>query len=454
MMHKTVFKVKRYIEEEHLITKGDSIVLGVSGGADSVCLLSILNSLKDIFDLKLSVVHVNHLIREDASEDANYVKKFCKELNIPFYLFEEDIEKMAKLLHISTEDAGRQFRYKVFNQISNGTAKIAVAHNSNDKVETFFLNLFRGAGINGLCSIQNRRDNIIRPILCLDRSEIESYLMDCNLDFKIDSTNSTTLYTRNKIRNEVIPYVKENINTQVVSNILNTINIMEDVNEFFEDYVQNFYLDNVVEKEDYLWLDLEIFNKEKNIVKTLVLFKALEYFIPSKKDISSKNIEEILNICTKNGKKEIVLLKNLRVIKNYGMLVIYNEKFEPKLNLLEKNKTLYKTENFLYNLEILNASEVDINFIIKQNNNNVKFFDLDKLDLNLLELDYIKEENRIIINDKDISLREYYNSNKVKWNNEVFSYGNYVLWVVGYRIGDLYKISNETKHILRIERLE
>ena len=140
-MNKTLDKVRKYILKENLFDKNKRIVLGVSGGADSICLFTILNELKNEFNLELEVVHINHLIREDASDDANFVKSLCEKNSIPFHLYEKDVETLAKELHISTEDAGRRVRYEAFNEVSKEDGLIAVAHNSNDKVETFFLNL-------------------------------------------------------------------------------------------------------------------------------------------------------------------------------------------------------------------------------------------------------------------------------------------------------------------------
>lgn len=452
-MDKTILKVKRYIEEEHLIKKGDKIILGVSGGADSVCLLSILNSLKKEFYLELEVVHINHMIRKDANEDALYVTKLCKRYDIPFHLFEEDVEKLAKEYHISTEDAGRKVRYEAFNKIAGNNAKIAVAHNKNDKVETFFFNLFRGAGINGLCSIKNKRENIIRPILCLERNEIEEYLNRIGLDFKIDSTNNTTLYTRNKIRNKVIPYVKEEIHSNIIGNVSNTIELMEEVNDFFNDYVENYCKKNVKFQEGNVVIDLDIFSKEKIIIKKLVILKALEYFIPSKKDISSKNIEDILDICNKNGRKEIFLLNNLKVVKNFGLLSIHYGDYIPKIEILEGNSKILKTNEGNFEFNVIDFNLISLDNIINSNNKDIKCFDLDLISMECFSIDYIKETDYIYLNDSRKNLKDYFNGEKIKGNTPVFSCNGNVLWVVGYRIGDFYKVTENTKKILVIKKI-
>lgn len=454
-MDKTVLKVKKYILDNKLISRKDNIVLGVSGGADSVCLLSILNELRDDLDISLKVVHMNHLIRKDALEDAMFVERLCDKLDIPFYYFQKDVEKISKELHISCEDAGRKVRYEAFNKIAGDKGKIAVAHNRNDKVETFFFNLFRGAGINGLCSIKVKRDNVIRPILCLDRSEIEEYLERNNLTFKTDSTNSTDLYTRNKIRNKVIPYVKEEIHNNVVGNVSNTIQIMEEVNEFFDEFVEEYCINNVKFDKGYVYLDLNKFNEQKPIIKKLVLLKVLGYFIPSKKDISSKNIEDIIDICNKNGKKEICLLNNLKATKNFGLLWIHFSDVIPKIEIFTKGDSSFTTDNGDFHFEILDINKINLEKILKDNNSNIKYFDFDKIDMDNLSIDFIKDKDYIYINNSDHTkkLKEVFNNEKIKGNTPVFSCDGNVLWIFGYRISDYYKISKDTKKVLKIKFL-
>ena len=455
-MDKTILKVKKYIEDENLIKNGDKVVIGVSGGADSVCLLSILNNLKDCFNLSLEVVHINHLIRDDAKDDALYVKELCDKFEIPFHLYEVDVESLAKNLHISTEDAGRRVRYNAFNEIAGDIGKIAVAHNKNDKVETFFINLFRGAGINGLCSIKNKRDNIIRPIICLERSEIEEYLNRNHLSFKIDSTNNTTIYTRNKIRNKIIPYVKEEIQPNVIGNISKTMEIMEETNDFFNDFVNDFCNEYVKFQEENIFVDLEAFNNQKEIIKKLVLFKVLEYFIPSKKDITSKNIQDILNICTKNGKKEVCLLNDLKVIKNFGLLSIHYTNTIPQINILSKSDKGIATNEGTFAFDIVDINNISLEEIMNSKNRYEKYFDFDKLNLNEISINYINPNDFIYINNskEPKPLKDLFNKNKIKGDYIVISHKGNVLWVVDNRISDYFKVTDNTKKVLIIKKIK
>ena len=186
-------KVKAYVIENNLIENGDRVLVALSGGPDSVCLLNILFELRKEFNIEVAAAHVNHMLRgEEAFKDEEYARGICKNLNIEFFSERIDINKISKERSISHELAGREERYKFFNLISskNGYNKIAVAHNANDQAETVLMNMMRGSGIEGLCGIRSKREGgIIRPILCLSREEIENYCNINNLNPRIDKSN-------------------------------------------------------------------------------------------------------------------------------------------------------------------------------------------------------------------------------------------------------------------------
>ena len=214
-------KIKRTIATNNLIQNGDKIVLGVSGGPDSIAMLDILYSLKDELNFSIVVCHINHMIREEAEEDEKFVKNYCDKKGIEFYSKSIDVQKIANTNKIGVEEAGRNARYDFFNEILEKTKsnKIAIAHNKNDKVETIIMNALRGTGISGLKGIEAKRKQYIRPLIDCERTEIEKYCEENNLNPRIDKTNFKNDYTRNKIRNIVIPYIKQEFNPNIIETL-------------------------------------------------------------------------------------------------------------------------------------------------------------------------------------------------------------------------------------------
>jgi tRNA(Ile)-lysidine synthase len=228
-------KVFKYIREKGLIKKNDHIIAGVSGGADSVCLLLLLIEMKREWNLKIHVVHVHHGIGgKEADEDAAFVEKLCKEKQLSFSCHYVDIPKVSQTEGISCEEAGRQERYRIFNQVmKEKTAyKIAVAHNLNDNSETILWNLFRGTHIKGLGGIAPENGVLIRPILCLTREEIEEWLEEKEIDYRKDSTNDQEIYTRNRIRKNILKEARENINFRSLEHIAGAGEALREIEEY------------------------------------------------------------------------------------------------------------------------------------------------------------------------------------------------------------------------------
>ena len=191
--------VLKTIEKYNLINANDKIVLGVSGGPDSLFMLNILNNLKETLHIKLVVAHINHMIRDEADSEEQFVKAFCEKINVEFYSKRIEVEKYANNNKIGLEEAGRKIRYEFFEEIceQTGSNKIAVAHNKNDKVETIIMHILRGSGISGLQGIQPQTNNkIIRPIIEIERKDIEKYCEEKNLEPRIDQSNFDNSYTR------------------------------------------------------------------------------------------------------------------------------------------------------------------------------------------------------------------------------------------------------------------
>ncbi len=229
-------KVRKTICENSLINKGDKVLCAVSGGADSICLLNVMLALREELDLKIAVANVNHLIRgEESDRDSEFVKKVCRDYSVECYYREYNVTQIAKERKIGEEECGRILRYEFFEDISRklGNAKIATAHNLDDCAETVLFRLARGSSSAGLEGIRYSRQNIIRPLLDVKRSEIEKYLRDKNQKWCEDSTNALPIYARNKIRLSVIPCLEE-ISEGAAHKIVQSSKMIAEDNEFLE----------------------------------------------------------------------------------------------------------------------------------------------------------------------------------------------------------------------------
>ena len=250
-------QVLNTIKKYDLINENDKIICGVSGGPDSICMLDILKDLKEEFKFELIVCHVNHLIREEAISDEEYVVNYCKVNNIKCYVKRIDVKKYADNNKQGTEEAGRNVRYEFFEEIlqKEGANKIAIAHNKNDKIETIIMNMLRGSGISGLKGIEPKRENkYIRPLIETERTSIEEYCKEKNLRPRIDKTNFINDCTRNKIRNVVIPYIKNEFNPNIINTMDRLSSIIEEENRYLEKItIDVFEKLKIKEEKGYRW---------------------------------------------------------------------------------------------------------------------------------------------------------------------------------------------------------
>lgn len=322
-------KVLKTITKYNLIKSGDSIVLGVSGGPDSICMLHILIKLKEKLNFNIYVAHINHMIRPEAIDEEKYVQDFCKKNNIECFVKRENVLEIAKQKKIGTEEAGRFVRYDFFDEILKKTDsnKIATAHNLNDKIETIIMNILRGSSISGLKGIESNRGNNIRPLIECQRYEIEQYCKSENLAPKYDKSNEENIYTRNKIRNVVIPYIKEEFNP----NIINTINRLseesEEVTLYLNNIVEKTYNEVLLEKQEkQIILDLKKFNNLDLVIKKRVMLYTINSLFGNTCNIEKIHIEDIIKLCSNNiGNKFLCPNKNIKVlVKNKKIFIIVN----------------------------------------------------------------------------------------------------------------------------------
>lgn len=322
-------KVIQTIKKYNMIKDGDKVVIGVSGGPDSITLLNILNNLKEKLNIKIYVAHINHMIRKEANEETEYVREFCNKLGIDFFAKKIKVEEEAKKLKIGTEEAGRIIRYAFFEEIANkvGANKIATAHNSNDNAETVLMNIIRGTSVSGLKGIEKVRDGkFIRPIIECNRNEIEEYCKEQNLDPRYDKSNKENIYTRNKIRNLLIPYLQKEFNPNIIEGINRLSYIAAEEERFLNNIVKNEYENILIsvnnnEKNDTIILNLKEFNKLDYVIKSKLILYTISKIYGKATGIEKIHIDDIIKLCKNNiGNKYLTPKKGLKIYVKKGKI--------------------------------------------------------------------------------------------------------------------------------------
>lgn len=321
MIEETILNtIKRY----NLIEPNDTIIVAVSGGPDSMCLLNNLIELKQELQIKkLVVAHLNHMIREEAKAETEYVQEFCKKNEIECYVKFVDIIKKSEELKIGTEECGRRERYAFFDEISEkvGANKIAIAHNRNDNAETVLMHLLRGSGISGLSGIKPYREGkFIRPIIKCDRVDIEKYCEEKNLQPKFDKTNKDNTYTRNRIRNELIPYIQREFNPNIIETLDRLSELVLDEEEYMQNTTGKVLAEVLIEQENTrIVLNLKKFNQLEYAIKTRIIMQITKILFETSNGIEKKHVEDIIKLCGNNiGNKFLMPNKNYRVFVKGG----------------------------------------------------------------------------------------------------------------------------------------
>lgn len=448
-----VEKVLKFINENRIFENGDSVILGVSGGADSICMLEILCKLKEKMNLMLYVAHVNHGIRgEAATRDAEFVEKVCQDLGVDFFLYHIDVPAIVKKTGMSEEEAGRKERYRIFYDLleKKGADKIAVAHNLNDNSETILFNLFRGTGIQGMTGIPVKRNKIVRPLLNCTREEIEQYLGSAHMDYCTDMTNKSTEYTRNKIRLELFPYIKENINKKAEYNIVNAAEKLSEINDYLQQQTNIAYQKYV--KENKIFIEAERLHPA---VKNQMIRRLIEKQAGSLKDITNTHIKQVADLFAMPVSKKINLPYHLLVVKDYDGIIIKKNKSEESSKILSEKvlidqNRIYQDDDIRITLETNGFDWENIEELVY-----TKWLDYDKIDRLILRTR--REGDFIVIDNHGTrkKLKEYFINEKIPKEKRdrmlLLADGSHIVWIPGYRISAYYKVTEKTRHIVRLE---
>lgn len=465
-----VKQVSEYVRKERMLEPNDTVVLGVSGGADSVCLFFLMLALQKEYQLSLVVVHVNHGLRgTEADQDEQYVKELCQAHKIPCHIVSGDVRAMADREKLSEEEAGRLLRYQAFEQVARECRadKIAVAHHENDNAETVLFQLFRGSGLKGMAGIAPVRGNIIRPMLQLQRQEIEAYLDNLGVTYCTDATNLTTEYTRNRIRLDLLPYVTEHINRNAIEHIVAGAQDIKEAWTYIRSQAEKICDMLVRESDGTYHIPVAEYSRQETVIKKELVRILLEKMTGGLKDITREHVERIVQLCDKQVGKEVQLPNRVVARREYEAICLSIAKIEDKQRPDNGKK---KEDTFSYSVDVIpgkyyisqtnqyvefTLEKYKKNLIIPQNGC-TKWFDYDKIN-NTLTLRNRNEGDYLIVDAKHSrkKLKAFFIDQKVPQTirNHILlvAEGSHILWVTGHRISEAYKIDENTKNILIVK---
>lgn len=442
----------------NLISKGDNVVIGLSGGPDSMALLYCLYEIHKNLGFNLIAAHVNHGVRgEEALADQLFTEEICKRLNITYHTVNVDMNQYGREKGITAEEAGRELRYGFFRSLlkNAGGGKIAVAHNKNDQAETLLMRIMRGTGIDGLKGMEFKTGDIIRPLLNVSREKIEDYIRVNNIETVLDKTNLLPIYSRNKVRLELIPYIEDNFNPNIVDSLWRLSQTTSLDTDFLESYCKERY--NLIvkkEQENCIIIDGVKFNGEQRSIKQRLLRLAIQNLSGDLQGFTEKHIVSTLELFTKlETGKQINLPNGLICRISYEDLIIeiLNDITHDDFNYkLEVGENYFKSLNLNLKLSIID----NYNGLHLGKDN--KYFDYDKIRGNL----YIRNRK---YGDKFTPLgmkgskkiKDYFIDKKIPREKRdkipLLVDEENIIWIIGYGVSELYKVSEDTTKILMIE---
>ncbi|MBC5689902.1 tRNA lysidine(34) synthetase TilS [Mediterraneibacter sp. NSJ-55] len=464
-------KIEAFIKKYHMIQENDIVVTGVSGGADSICLLFALLELKKALDFHIVVCHINHGIREvSADRDEQFVRKICEEKGLTFRVFHKNVELIAIKRKQSLEEAGRMVRREAFEKVLkevNGT-KIATAHHQNDNAETLLMNLARGSGLRGMCGITPVNGIWIRPLLCVKRSQIEEWMERYKIPFCQDETNEEDLYTRNRVRHRIIPELETQVNPQTVKHLYEASVQVQEVWEYIAAQTKKAYADCVQEqKQEGLLIYKEKFDALPDVLKKFLIKSTLENIAKASKDVTSAHISAVLDLLEGQVGRRINLPYHITAKRVYAGVLVESKKGKKQLNLEEKlsprellisGEIVIPERNLKVSCKVF-KKKADFSFSLIPQKTYTKWFDYDIIKNSLL-IRTRQQGDRIVIDKKGSTqkLKNYLINEKVPEEKRgsllLIADGQQIIWIPGMRQSHAYQVKEETKRILEIRITE
>ena len=439
------WNIQKYIEEKQLFTLHDKVLVALSGGADSVALLRVLL----VLGYHCEAAHCNfHLRGEESDRDERFVNELCKGLGVTLHVTHFDTVAYASRHHVSIEMAAREMRYDWFEQLrkERGMAVIAVAHHRDDSVETLLLNLIRGTGIAGLTSMKPRNGFVVRPLLTVSRKDIESYLSEHGVSYVVDCTNLESVYIRNKIRLQVLPLLRS-INPSVDHSIYSSILNLREVESVYKAAIHE-QEQNVLEyKDEYIYIPVEK-------LKQLPSPKAFLFEFLTPYGFVSEQITEIISSCGGISGK-VFLSRNYRIVKDREYLILESQEREEAGTVVEKIESLEECGTLLHGNLLYRCLDNDETYCFSRDKS-YACFDLDKLVFPLIIRRWETGDRFTPFGMRGSrKLSDYFRDKKYslidKANALLLCSGNTIIWILGERAADGYRVTADTKRIIEFK---
>lgn len=446
-------KILDYMRENCMVDPGDRVVVGLSGGADSVCLLTVLNELKGELNIELFAVHVHHGLRgAEADRDSEFARELSERLEVPFVCVHADVAGYAREHGMSEEEAGRHLRYQILEKErqNRGALKIAVAHHADDQVETVLYNLFRGSGLKGLGGMRPVRDEVIRPLLSVTRKEILAYLEEKEISYCEDSTNSEMDYIRNRLRHEIIPLIRERVNEGAALNVLQAAKRAAQADGYFEKKAAAFLEEYGRMERDgktvtAAGVDGRMLAKEEPIVRQYVIRQMIAAVCGALKDVAAVHVEETEKLLFKQVGRRISLPGGSYALRTYGEVWIKKEETELFVD---------KAGSGMEKMPVMTV------FPYKKGqefpkNGYTKWFDYDKINSTLSVRHRETGDYITLAGGGRKTVKSYMIDEKIPKEERdtilLVADGSHILWIIGYRISEYYKITDDTHTVLQIQ---
>ncbi len=452
-------KVLSTINKHELIQKGDKIVVGLSGGPDSVCLLHILSRLKEELDLEIYAAHLNHQIRGiEAQKDAFYISKLCEEMGITFFIKSINVPEYCEKNGVSIEEGARKLRYEMFYEIKNNTRanKIAIGHNLNDQAETILMRMMRGTGLQGLKGIEYIRDGvIIRPILNIERNDIEEYCKQNKLNPRIDKTNLESIYTRNKIRLELIPYMKDNFNSNIIESIVRMGNSLRSDNDYIESEALMKFKEVSNIKSDSVEINLKPYINLHNSMKVRILRNSIKHILGDTNFIDQRHIDDIIELEDESKIDKVINLpRGIYVYRKKNSIILTNKEI-----VIEEIEFCYNipSNGFIKVKEIGTIIETQVVSINKykrsKSDKSCNWFDFNKIKGGIVVRNR-RSGDKIKLSGGSKKIKDLFIDIKIPKEDRckvpVIADDQGILSVGNFRNSENYKIDEETKEVLKV----